>query len=226
MGWKPPLLATDNGAMCVESSAGSGSLSFLGCCVAKVSGVEYWNDTCLAFGRVGSNCSSALEQILSAILETPRSISWQAAKPAGTNLQLTGEVLVDCDHDGCNHVTKDTVLDPRTRLPTDKPLCPIAESSKRGISCFEGPWEVTRVANPYSECQGGQNRYNFCLNRKTFNGRPFARCCSFVYLNPFGIGECLFIGLPEGSCERYIQFLQANLSSNRYTRISQPFVLN
>jgi len=128
-----------------------------------------------------------------------------------------------------NSIPTDMVVNPRTGLDTDQPVCPVGESNA-GISCFEGPWYVTDVSIPRDECEGGPGNgkyhYNFCKNTKTLEGKPFVKCCAFAYQNALGKGECRFAGLPYGSCLGYIEALKESLGRSQWTRISMTAVLN
>merc|ERR1719188_2273949 len=115
-------------------------------------------------------------------------------------------------------------MNPFTNMLTKEYICPVQESISPGISCYVGPWEVTKVTDPKTECQNGNFDKNFCTDRKSPNGRPFSRCCTFTYINSVGVGECRFAGLTEGSCELYVALLQEQLKASSYTKIESAMV--
>uniref|UniRef100_A0A7S4RBE6 PA14 domain-containing protein n=1 Tax=Alexandrium monilatum TaxID=311494 RepID=A0A7S4RBE6_9DINO len=213
---------SQNGPFCSESFVGN--LSFIRCCAAKLRGVEYWGQDCVAFGTT-TRCNETLVDVLDALRSTEPSLDWKAARKDGSQPFPTGELTQDCEGDYCNKITTAFVLDRWSLLPTDQPVCPIQESKQNGTECFVGPWEATYLKDPFTECQQGRYKWNFCRNRKTVDGRPFARCCSFVYLNAQGAGECRFVGVAEGTCERYIVKYREKYRGTFFS-ISNPNVLN
>merc|ERR1719329_1050463 len=82
------------------------------------------------------------------------------------------------------------------------------------------------IQDPRFECQDGGYEWNFCVNRKTFDGRPFQRCCAFAYLNAQSQSECRFVGLPGGTCDDYLEILRYELSASSFTAISNTLTLN
>lgn len=87
-------------------------------------------------------------------------------------------------HQQLQHITEEFILNPFTGYFTDQRVCPVQESTDRGYECFEGPFEQTGVTDVLTQCQDGRFEWNFCKNRKSYDGRPFAVCCSFLFLNP------------------------------------------
>ena len=59
-----------------------------------------------------------------------------------------------------------------TGFQTDQRVCPVEESPDRGFECFIGPFEADGVTDVLQQCQNGRFQWNFCLNRKTMDGRP------------------------------------------------------
>jgi len=209
-----------------ESENPSGVCSYQQCCVAHLSGLEGWGSDCLAFGAV-TNCTHELEHIIRELREAPPSLYTRAYYHHGRSPPLpTGHLTRACAEDRCNEVPDGFILNPFTGDPTDERVCPTEESSSPGTLCFEGPWGVTGLKDPFTECQDGEYQWNFCQNRKTFHGRPFSKCCSFVYLDHKGDMECRFAGLPGGSCEEYIKAVQFQLSTDRFTAIHDLIVLD
>jgi len=136
-----------------------------------------------------------------------------------------GRIVKEGGINGCHTMVTGMILAPITLVSTGQPVCPVGESPEPGIPCFEGPWEVTRIQDPFTECQGAAYRWNFCRNRKTFDGRPFTKCCAFAYINSRGTAECRFKGLGSGTCTAYLQALEADLARSSYTAISNALVL-
>lgn len=93
------------------------------------------------------------------------------------------------------------------------------------MKCFEGPFAATGVTDVLTQCQDGRFEWNFCKNRKSLDGRPFAVCCSFLFLNPQGQAECRFMGAAQGTCDTLLAELARNLSTSAFTRISNQQVL-
>eukprot|EP00928_Gymnodinium_smaydae_P041839 TRINITY_DN28263_c0_g7_i1.p1 TRINITY_DN28263_c0_g7~~TRINITY_DN28263_c0_g7_i1.p1 ORF type:complete len:1163 (-),score=223.38 TRINITY_DN28263_c0_g7_i1:89-3238(-) len=204
------------------------------CCVAHLFNVHYWGTMCLAYGAgQGMTCETALQDIVYKERRRTDLYIESTKVPAGlrhlttAGPQVSGKVLKECMGDLCNEIPNDFVLDPQTLDPTSERVCPAMESEKRGIECYEGPWEVTGITDPYNECQNGKYEWNFCKNRETPGGMPFVRCCAFAYVNPKGKQECLFRGLPPGptNCGRYLQELEVVNARSPFTRIAQSMVV-
>lgn len=215
-GWRqrnPNLCTGDrNGTMCLESSrtdcpnSAAGACNYARCCSARLWNVEYWGAECIGFGALpGYNCSVTLAELLVELRRKPRSAY---AAGAGEPARIEGGYLLkDCEGTGCNWI------------PFGVSPCPKLESPDPGITCYEGPWAVTRVQKASTGCQAGSSQWNFCLNRKTEDGRPFTRCCAFTYEKLYGVKECRFAGIPGGTCEAYVNALAFELSTSRYTAI-------
>lgn len=146
-----------------------------------------------------------------------------------------GYVMRGCQVDNCNYIPDEEIINPWTGYSTGEYVCPTDEAAEEGIECYEGPWEVMPVSefgrlvplleDPREECQGGTYEWNFCKNRKTYNGRPFLRCCSFAYLNAQSQSECRFVGLPGGTCDEYVELLRYELSSSSFTAITNTLTM-
>ena len=83
-----------------------------------------------------------------------------------------------------------------TGFQTDQRVCPVEESPDRGFECFIGPFEADGITDVTAQCQTGRFQWNFCLNRKTTDGRPHTagRVCFFRLpllwvICPFGAAE-------------------------------------
>eukprot|EP00927_Polykrikos_kofoidii_P076947 TRINITY_DN73953_c0_g1_i1.p1 TRINITY_DN73953_c0_g1~~TRINITY_DN73953_c0_g1_i1.p1 ORF type:complete len:1221 (+),score=122.92 TRINITY_DN73953_c0_g1_i1:164-3826(+) len=213
------------------------------CCVATLTNIPFWSryyqrDMCVAFGApFRSNCSYELRLLLERISEATPSINDRAAWTVGQRkaIPTTGKLTKACsDKDYCNTIPNDMIFDSKRLEYTDVPVCPYAETEDEGLECWEGPWDVLRVTDPFNECQGtpgvpgsGRYKWNFCLNRKTYDGKPFARCCSFVYINTRGLVECRFIGIPQGgTCETWMSAFFINSQRSSYTEITSPMTMN
>ncbi|CAK9011072.1 Hypothetical protein SCF082_LOCUS10936, partial [Durusdinium trenchii] len=222
---------TSNGQLCIEAyddycpSGNQEDCTFLTCCVAKVSGLNYWGEDCLAFGTA-SNCSGKLNVILSRLqLERLPMDAAAVYDPLAPRPRPTGSMMSECYQSNCNQITEDAahvefVLNPFTGFYTDQRICPVQESVDPGFQCYEGPFAAAGITDVLTQCQDSNFQYNFCRNRKSVDGRPFRVCCSFLFLNPQGMAECRFMGAAQGSCQLLLEELERNLSSSAFTRIS------
>mmetsp|Transcript_52115 Transcript_52115/g.93409 ORF Transcript_52115/g.93409 Transcript_52115/m.93409 type:complete len:1160 (+) Transcript_52115:87-3566(+) len=230
----PPLSAgsssdgvyCDNGAS--RRCSNQDDCSFLGCCVAKIYGDDYWGQDCLAFGTP-TNCTHELEVILDDFYQAQLpfdSLAVIAARdPPRPRQRPTGQLMVDCNEYGCNRITDEFEINPFTNLYTDDYVCPVQESKEKGLLCYQGPFEITGVTDVLTECQDENFEWNFCRDRKSVLGRPFVKCCNFLYINPIGAIECRFMGIPQGTCETVLEQLRLNLSMSAFTRISDTQVM-
>lgn len=219
-----------DGTNCVESydSTCQGprkDCTFLRCCVAKVRGLNYWGEDCVAFGTL-TNCTYELERVLddlqAAELPLDARATYDTLKP---RRRPTGELMVDCNKPGCNNITKAFKLNPFTNMMTTNRVCPVQELED-GLPCWDGPFEVTGVMDVLRECQAGDFEWNFCIGKKTIDGRPFKKCCNFLYTIPSGAMECRFMGIAQGTCGESLDELARNLSTSDYTRIGSLTVMN
>lgn len=210
--------------MAATNGSNTNAGMFSNCCVAKLSNVEYWGIDCLAFGAV-NDCQTAMTELLTEMNYAPKALDWLAL--GGAQQFVQGTLMTDCPTLSCNTITSDFYVNSYTLEFTDQPICPVAESVSPGVECYVGPWQVTlNVNNPLTDCQDGSFDMNFCKNRKTMDGRPFVRCCTFAYINSQGLGKCNFTGLASGTCQSYVGLLQSALDVSAYTAISSPLVLN
>lgn len=222
---------TSSGELCIEEyddfcpSGNKEECTFLTCCVAKISGLNYWGEDCLAFGTA-TNCTGKLDAILTRLQMEPLALDAAAVyDPLVPRRRPTGTMMSECSTSNCNMITEEFILNPFTGYFTDQRVCPVQESTDRGYECFEGPFEQTGVTDVLTQCQDGRFEWNFCKNRKSYDGRPFAVCCSFLFLNPQGQAECRFMGAAQGTCDTLMAELQRNLSVSAFTRISNAQVL-
>jgi len=183
--------------------------TFLQCCAAFISGVPFWGRTCISFGTTG-NCSLDWPGRLDALQNAAPDLYYQAAGWSMAGISGSLETYIHpldgieqegCDTDLCNPVPPDMVPHPITQLPTSEPVCLVDESDLQGLECFEGPWDEIDIDDPLTECQ--DFRYNFCLNRRTWHGMPFIRCCAITSVLDVGGQSCMFRGIPAGTCEDY-----------------------
>jgi len=219
----------EDGTMCIVSEDPTctaqdddppGICNFGRCCVVKLWNLDYWDEDCLAFGAY-ENCTVALDNLLSEIKLTPRSLSSQAVNP--TMKTIRTKMMEDCEGEYCNEITTEFEVDTKTLTFTDEYVCPIYEAEEKGVECFVGPW-LDADESPLDDCQDDAFEYNFCKNRKTKSGRPFVRCCSFVYLNYAMDDSCLFVGIEEGTCAGYLAKYKASVSGSIYTAINTELV--
>lgn len=196
---------------------------FVECCVAKLDYMEYWGTECYAFGvLLGWTCESYLPVLMDQIRNFWYLDPEAQATPGNPGYsRVNGSIMSSCTEDNCNHITDDMVPNPITGLPTLERVCQSAESEYEGMACYEGPWDVIGVRNPFEECYLGQYSNNFCISRKTIRGKPYARCCSFSFQNARRESSCMFYGVPQGAdCELWATLYQENVSTNLYTAIS------
>eukprot|EP00929_Paragymnodinium_shiwhaense_P060503 TRINITY_DN30207_c0_g1_i2.p1 TRINITY_DN30207_c0_g1~~TRINITY_DN30207_c0_g1_i2.p1 ORF type:complete len:1205 (+),score=265.24 TRINITY_DN30207_c0_g1_i2:105-3719(+) len=231
VGWSNP---------CEPPADDPGYCDYGSCCTAMLQKVEFWNTMCIAFGALKhTNCSYELGVLLKRLNKFEPTVEALAAKyppVEGVNKfpLVTGYIMTDCVGDLCNAITDEEIKNPWTMM-SYKPkryVCPLAESQAPGIQCYEGPWDITGVKNPFTECQNnefgvgtGQYKWNFCLNRKTPLGKPFSKCCAYVFVNNRGQVKCQFQGLAYGTCADYIVVKTEDSASDPYTAISNPVLL-
>lgn len=200
-----------------------GHCNFGRCCVAKFDKMEYWDRDCLAFGAY-DDCSVALERLLSNIGQQPRSLASLSASRSQDVAKPKASVIVDCEGDLCNAVPDEKERNPYTGRLTDDLICRVEESKKAGLECFEGPWVDTNPT-PLDDCQGENFKYNFCLNRKTTTGRPFRRCCTFLWVDSRMQPQCKFIGLEMGTCDYWLSAYKAQYAGDIFRAIDKETVL-
>lgn len=213
---------------CVLDPADPLKCQFVECCMATLTGWEYWGEECYAYGVTeGWTCTTYLEHLLGLWRSIPLEDLELYARATPDNPAyglVNGTVLSSCTANNCNSVPIEMVPHPQTGLPTEQRQCPLAEAEEDGLACFEGPWDVTGVENPFVECHVGYH-WNFCFSRKTPEGKPLARCCSFSFTNARRERTCMFYGVPAGAtCELYAEVYQENVSYNLYTAISDVFI--
>lgn len=196
------------------------------CCVAKLSNVDYWGQDCIAYGT-NTTCEDGLQAILSIDRAVTPSLDTIAAHPEGFLYHPSpqGSLMANCTGTICNSITTDFNINPFTLLPTDQRVCPVQESTDPGIPCFEGPWEETKIQYPLTQCQNGQFQNNFCINQKSIDGRPFKRCCSFLFITAQGTAGCSFVGLAESDCQTYLDRYQQERALSVTTAITSPILL-
>lgn len=219
--------------MCVEHTVSDcvedpndppGSCNFGRCCVAKFEQMEYWGTDCVAFGAY-DNCSAALSQMLVGLAKQRRSIASVAKSQLQPVAPPKATLMVDCEGALCNTMPEDKKRNPFTGLLTEELVCTTGESNESGTLCFEGPWEDTEP-NPLDDCQDRKMQYNFCLNRKTLSGRPYKRCCTFVWVDSRGKPQCQFRGIEDGTCEYWLAAYKDSVKGDAYRRIEKELVLN
>lgn len=230
------VLANKYAPLCVETVAphceapadAPDSCSNLECCVAHVHGIVSFGSDCIAFGAA-TNCTHQLGIMLKHMREEPPDLYSRAyfkEPPEMPRRPVPGGYLVSrCGSHHCNVIPDGFVENPRTGRPTEQRICPVGEVPA-GLTCWVGPWDVTRVNRPREECENGNYKWNFCKDTKTHDGRPFVRCCTLAYVNAVGNTECRFLGLPFGDCWSYLETLKADLSTSTYTAIDSEQVLN
>eukprot|EP00933_Yihiella_yeosuensis_P037468 TRINITY_DN31411_c0_g1_i1.p1 TRINITY_DN31411_c0_g1~~TRINITY_DN31411_c0_g1_i1.p1 ORF type:complete len:1145 (+),score=169.04 TRINITY_DN31411_c0_g1_i1:103-3537(+) len=225
-----------DGEHCLSSR--ENATTFLGCCTARLTNVNYWKSDCITYGTM-TNCTADLTRILEDM--NSRRLPWDVSASRDKRMpdyfyKTSGYVLSECNKDGCNEVTKEFIVNPFTGFDTKTRVCPTEEAEKftgpgaedlpnrkKGFQCYVGPWELTGLTDVAFGCQ--KFKWNFCTDRKTWDGRPFSKCCTFLYINAKGKGECRFTGLAQGTCEGYLNELSFNLSTSPYTAISDGQVL-
>lgn len=218
-----------DGGLCVEvvdptcvAPEGSppGYCNYARCCVAKLTGVDYWKEDCISFGAV-ANCSTKLAEIVEGVNAQPR--SWAVAE-LNKNPVLKADMMETCAGDKCAKITDEKKRDPFTSRLTEDPVCPIGEAELEGVECFMGPWP-THAKTPLDDCQDDKFLYNFCRNRKTPKGKPFVRCCAALWMNYKSEAKCGFYGVEQGRCDGYLNEMKAEMSKSPYTSIFNAFVL-
>mmetsp|Transcript_42100 Transcript_42100/g.98164 ORF Transcript_42100/g.98164 Transcript_42100/m.98164 type:complete len:1131 (+) Transcript_42100:43-3435(+) len=219
------------GGVCVEThddycpSGIREDCTFVTCCVAEVTGLNYWGKDCLAFGT-STNCTGKLNTILTQIQESPLALDAASTyDPLVPRPPPTGRLTTECFQSNCNQITDAYIVNQFTGFQTDQRVCPVEESPDPGYECFIGPFGKTGVTNVLTQCQDARFQWNFCLDRKTHDGRPHRACCSFLYLNARGNIECQMMGVAQGTCTSLLQELTRNLSTSTYTMITNGQVL-
>ncbi|CAE7354417.1 unnamed protein product, partial [Symbiodinium sp. CCMP2456] len=219
------------GDICIESyddycpSGIKEDCTFITCCVAEVNGLNYWGKDCLAFGT-STNCTGKLRTILDRIQQTPLLLDASSAyDPIIPRPPPTGRLTNECYQSNCNTISEEYIVNQFTGFQTDQRVCPVEESPDRGFECFIGPFETDGVTDVLQQCQNGRFQWNFCLNRKTIDGRPHTACCSFLYLNSRQGVECRMMGVAQGTCASLLEELTRNLSTSTYTMITNGQVL-
>lgn len=220
---------SDDGLTCLASydeSCGTGrECSFLNCCVAKVTGVNYWGEDCIAYGTT-TNCTYELEHVLDELqfVQLPMDARAQY-DPLKDRPRPEGELLVDCNRDRCNEITTEKKINPFTGLEMQERFCPVEESPLPGLNCYIGPFDVVGVTNVETQCQDQKFEYNFCKGTRSIDGRPFERCCNFLYINAQDAVECRMEGVAQGTCDVFLQELIFNKSASIWTTISNALVI-
>jgi len=218
------------GDMCMETQEPTcvakpgdppGQCNFAKCCVAKITNLDYWNEDCLAFGTY-DDCNTKLDTILKDIRSSPRSLPSRTVSPKLR--ELTAEIMIECEGGSCATITVERKRDPFTNRLTDLRVCPVDESNNAGVECFVGPWSAADNT-PLDNCQDDKFKYNFCTNRKTKDGRPFRKCCAFIYLNSRAQPQCAYTGIEEGTCAGYLEQLKISVQSSVYTSINNELVI-